>query len=135
MRFHIGTIPESDSALLAAWIKGIKAGDQGGRVGKALQAGSPPVCPLSTNRTAIAQAAGFDRCLPVDDGPIFRRLQTDRITGEHPLQLLRLLFIMARNSFSIMRGKPRCDESSPEAVKMWNRQGQRALLGRVGGLG
>lgn len=100
MIFRIGTNSAADSALLETWIKGIKAGDQSAAA-ELVRHYEPEVRRFVRFRLTDPRLRrlfdSVDVCQSVM-ARFFHRIQTDRITVEHPLQLLRLLITMARNS-------------------------------------
>ena len=100
MSFQLTTNPDADSALLALWIEGIKAGDQTAAA-ELVRHYEPEVRRFVRFRLTDPRLRrlfdSVDICQSVM-ARFFHRIQTERITVEHPLQLLRLLITMARNS-------------------------------------
>ena len=100
MSFHWSANPDIDAALLATWIEGIKRGDQAAAA-ELVRYYEPEVRRFVRFRLTDPRLRRFldsvDVCQSVM-AKFFHRIQTERITVEHPLQLLKLLITMARNS-------------------------------------
>ena len=98
--FQIGGNSDSDAALLAGWIKGIKDGDQQAAA-ELVRHYEPEVRRFVRFRLTEPRLRRLLDSVDVFQSVMarfFHRLQADKITVEHPLQLLRLLITMARNS-------------------------------------
>ncbi len=100
MSFHLDTNTDADSALLATWIEGIKLGDQAAAAAL-MRYYEPEVRRFVRFRLTDSRLRRFldsvDVCQSVM-ARFFHGIQTERIAVEHPLQLLKLLITMARNS-------------------------------------
>lgn len=100
MSFHLPSSPDSEPALLAAWIEGIKAGNQAAAA-ELVRHYEPEVRRFIRFRLTDPRLRrlidSVDICQSVL-ARFFQRIQSGRICVEHPLQLLKLLTTMARNS-------------------------------------
>ena len=100
MSFQLSANPDDDSALLATWIEGIRVGDQAAAAAL-VRHYEPEVRRFVRFRLTDPRLRrlfdSVDVCQSVM-ARFFLRIQTEQITVEHPLQLLKLLITMARNS-------------------------------------
>jgi RNA polymerase sigma factor (sigma-70 family) len=98
--FHLPTSPDAESALLVSWIQGIKAGNQAAAA-ELVRHYEPEVRRFIRFRLTDPRLRRLIDSVDVCQSVMvrfFQGIQTERLSVEHPLQLLKLLTTMARNS-------------------------------------
>lgn len=97
---HLSETPHGDDLVLATWIERIKLGDEAAAA-ELVRHYEPEIRRFVRFRLTDPKLRRFldsmDVCQSVM-AKFFHRVQTERISVEHPLQLLKLLMTMARNS-------------------------------------
>ena len=98
--FHLPTSPDAESELLASWIEGIKAGNQAAAA-ELVRHYEPEVRRFVRFRLNDPRLRRLIDSVDVCQSVMvrfFQGIQAERLSVEHPLQLLKLLTTMARNS-------------------------------------
>ncbi len=98
--FHLPTSPDAESALLVSWIEGVKAGNQTAAA-ELVRHYEPEVRRFVRFRLTDPRLRRLIDSVDVCQSVMvrfFQGIQAERLSAEHPLQLLKLLTTMARNS-------------------------------------